>query len=101
MDRSNIAVLIGTQYESDEIGRQIPTLEVETTVFCDISSISLEEITAAGKIGLKPQYKITLFRYDYDGQKLVNLEGKRYSVYRTYLRRDEMIELYLEEKAGI
>lgn len=52
-------------------------------------------------MGLNPQYQVTMFAPDYDDEKIVEFDGNRYSVYRTYLRTDEMIELYLEHQVGI
>ena len=37
----------------------------------------------------------------YEGEEIVEFEGTRYGVYRTYRGRDDTIELYLERKAGV
>lgn len=100
MDRSNVIQLIKIESVDDELGQKIP-VEVPRDVFCDIASVSGRENLEAGKIGLKPEYKITMFLYDYEGEKIVKLKGTKYSVYRTYLGKSETIELYLEKKAGL
>lgn len=41
-----------------------------------------------------------MFRHDYDGEPIVEYNGQRYSVYRTYIGRDDTIELYVERKGG-
>ena len=100
MDRSNILQLIKIKSEPDELGQQVP-VEVPRDVFCDIASVSGKENLEAGKIGLKPELKITMFLYDYEGEKIVRLKDTKYSVYRTYLGKSETIELYLEKKVGL
>ena len=42
-----------------------------------------------------------MFSYDYGHEKIVELDGVRYGVYRTYLGKNESIELYLESKVGV
>lgn len=99
MIRNTTVNLINKTYTSDEIGQQIPT-ETIKTVFADIQSISQKEFFQAGQSGLKPQYKILIWGFEYSGETAVELDSKRYSVYRTFLRNDEKIELYLTEKVG-
>ena len=100
MDRSSVAILVNADYKSDEIGRPVPS-ETKRAVFCDVGSISMDEMVEAGKIGFKPKYKLTLFRYDYNGEPEAELDGQRYRIYRTYFGRGETVELYLEKKAGV
>ena len=100
MDRSNVATLISYTYAPDSIGQMISTAST-TDVFCNVQSISQSEWYQGGQNGLKPEYKITMFAPDYSGQKEVELNGVKYGVYRTYLRQDENIELYLERKVGV
>lgn len=100
MDRVAEIKLISRTYEADAIGQQVP-VESEKTVFCKIGSISRAEWFDAGRSGLKPSYRVTVFSPDYNGEQVVEIHGKRYGVYRTYLADGEQIELYLEEKVGI
>lgn len=100
MNKSTTVQLITTTYERDELGQPIP-VETARTVFCNLGSITRAEWFEAGRNGMKPQYKLTMFRYDYQGEPVAVLAGKRYGIYRTYLGRGDTIELYLEEKAGV
>lgn len=77
------------------------THEEKTDVFARVESISQTEFFAGAEKGLKPEYKISLWTDDYNGQPLVIVSGKRYSVYRTYTRADQKIELYVSDKAGV
>lgn len=92
--------LISSNYESDMIGQMIPKENVRD-VFGHISSVSSSEWRDAGQMGLKAEYRVTMFVHDYQGEEIVALSGIRYGVYRTYLGKNETIELYLEKKAGV
>lgn len=100
MDRSNVLSLIAQTYQMDDIGQQIP-VETVRDVFCNISSISRAEWYQAGQAGIKPEYRVTVFAYDYQNEILAELNGVRYGIYRTYMIGNESIELYLERKAGV
>lgn len=100
MDRSKVLTLIDVSYRQDEIGQMIP-VETKREVFCEISSISASEWFDAGRNGLKAEKRAVLFLYDYNGEQTVELDGVRYGVYRTYLGKNELLELYLERKGGV
>ena len=100
MDRSRVLTLISVSYTEDSIGQQVPQ-ETPRDVFCNVSSVSASEFFDAGRAGLNPEYRATMFVHDYNGEEIVELDGVRYGVYRTYLGRNETIELYLERKAGV
>lgn len=92
-----ISILISSKYEPDSLAQQKP-VEHRREVFCRKHSISQTEFFSAGLQGLKPQYKLTLFWGDYEGEDLVELEGVRYRVYRTYHAKHDRIELYLRKE---
>lgn len=50
---------------------------------------------------MKAEYRVTMFAPDYDGEDTAEVDGTPYAIYRTYRRRDDMIELYLATKAGV
>lgn len=100
MDRSNQITLVGVTYTTDDIGQRVAT-ETSTIVYCSVESVSRAEWAAASKIGIKPQYTVRMFSPEYSGEQVAELNGKRYGIYRTYQDKDETLELYLEEKAGI
>lgn len=99
MDRYDLLTLIDVEYTSDEIGQPIP-LETTRNVFACPKSISFSEFAEAGKVGIQPQWKMEVFPYDYHNEQLAEYQGVRYSVYRTYRRNDETVELYLERRVG-
>ncbi|EFB76068.1 hypothetical protein [Subdoligranulum variabile] len=100
MDRSNVLTLVDVSYITDALNQQVPQ-ETTRDVFCNISSVSAQEFFDAGQAGLNPEWRVTMFAPDYNGETIAVLNGTRYGVYRTYLGKNETIELYLERKAGI
>lgn len=90
---------------NDEIITLIDEIDAETEerldVFATIWGIGQKEFFAAAQEGFKPDFKITIWQSDYDGQAIVELNNRRYSVYRTYPLTDGHIELYLTSKVGV
>ena len=43
---------------------------------------------------------MTMFVGDYNGERVIGFKGKKYSVYRTYLAKTDIIELYVERQGG-
>lgn len=100
MDRSTPIYLINIVYNTDEIGQKIP-YEEKNLVYVNVRSVSRSEWLNAGQMGLNPAFQVSMFVYDYNGENEVEINDKRYGVYRTYLSTNDTIELYLEEKAGL
>lgn len=100
MDRSVVVELVAESYTTDALHQTITT-ETTREVFASIRSVSRSEWDAGGNQGLRPEFQITMFEPDYEGEKIVKIRGNRYSVYRTYIRQNEMIELYVEEQVGV
>lgn len=99
MDRSDVIKLIRVTRAQDDYGRWMPTPSPKT-VMCQVDSITQSEFFKAGRNGLNPEYKFTMFAGDYEGETIVEYNGNTYAVYRTYLRRTDKIELYVERKGG-
>lgn len=75
--------------------------DVKTTVYAEVDPVGRDEYEAAGQMGLKAEYKFTVWAAEYDGQDEVEFDNKRLSIYRTYgARRDDKMELYAAERAG-
>lgn len=100
LDRSNVISLIARTYRKDDLGQDL-AIEEAREVFCNISSIGGLEWHEAARNGLQAEYKVTMFRWDYEGESLAELEGVRYDVYRTFAGKGESIELYLQKRAGV
>lgn len=99
MDRSDVINLISITQQQDEYGQWVDT-PTSKQVFCQVESVGQREFFEAGRNGLNPQYKFTLFGGDYNNEPLVEYKGNQYSVYRTYLTKSDKMELYVERKGG-
>lgn len=99
MVRSDVITLVGVTRTQNEYGQWI---ESETTkqVYCDVDSVTQSEFFEGGRNGLNPEYRFTMFFADYNDEPIVEYKGKRYAVYRTYLKRNDKLELYVERKGG-
>ncbi len=75
--------------------------DVRTTIFATVDPVGRDEFNAAGEMGMKAEYKFTVWAAEYDGQEELEYDGKRLSIYRTYgARRDDKTELYTAERVG-
>lgn len=81
----------------DELGNQIYE-EKPTTVLCKFKSIGRNEFYSASTAGLKPEKVFVIHGYEYNQESLVEFEGERYSVVRTYTNDFEEIELVCGRK---
>ena len=75
--------------------------ETRQRVFCNVQSVSTSEWFEGGRSGLNPVYRFTMFEPDYNGEEIVEFNGVRYAVYRTYHAKDNNIELYVQKEGGV
>ena len=88
---TEIATLIKRTYGKPDTARQ---------VFCGFRSVGMKEFYAANGSDFHPELKLTLTDYlDYEGETLVDYNGKRYRVLRTY-RTGQELELTLESASA-
>ena len=69
-------------------------------VYCEVESVTQKEFFEAGRNGLNPSYKFIVFFADYEDEPIVEYHGNQYSVYRTYLTKNDKLEIYVERKGG-
>lgn len=99
MDRSNTCELLAVTKAKDEYGVIRETVTART-VYCAVQSVTRAEFFDAGRSGLNPEYRLTMFAWDYQGEPMLRYSGKTYSIYRTYVSKTDEIELYVERKGG-
>ena len=99
MDRSDVIKLISVTRTQDKYGQFVET-EISRQVYCQVGSITQSEFYEGGRNGLNPEYRFTVFFADYEDETIIEYKGKRYAVYRTYLARNDKLELYVERKGG-
>lgn len=99
MDRSNVIYLISSVNSQDALGVW-KKVNVKRKVYCQVESVSQSEWFEGGRNGLNPQYRMTMFRYDYNGEEVLEYDGTSYFIYRTYIGKNDTIELYVEKRKG-
>lgn len=99
MDRSSTAFLIGKDFIQDAYGVQ-HEVSTERQVFVSVQSVTSSEWFEGGRNGLNPELRFTMFRYDYTDEEEIKYNNKHYRIYRTYLGRNDTIELYAEKRKG-
>lgn len=99
MNKSSVAYLVSETYTLNDYG-VLEKQETKRKVFVNVSSVSSAEWFEGGRNGLNPQFRFTMFTYDYENEKIIEYNSKQYTIYRTYIRKQDEIELYTELKKG-
>lgn len=98
----SIAYLVHQNHTKDEIGQNISGGETLLEVFVTVNSVSRAEFFNAGRNGLTPEFVFVMPKINYSGEKEIQYDGKRYSIYRTFCPPEsDDIELYVKEEAGV
>ena len=84
----------------DELGQVEEVEEYSRMAFCEKKSTPQSEFFEAGRNGIKANCVLIPNTLDYNGESTVRYKDKVYSVYRTYERADDRIELYCEVRLG-
>lgn len=80
----------------------VPQLQwTEKDVYARVESVSSSEFFEGGQNGFKPEYRFIVSAWDYNDEMELAYNGQLYSVYRTYRRSLDLVELYAERKAGV
>ena len=74
---------------------------VRREIICEVESIGHKEFFAASQQGLKPEYKLTVWADEYQGESIVIYNGETYKIYRNFRRNADRMELYITRKAGV
>ena len=87
---NEIIILIKATQTTDAYG-DLVTTETSREVFAKLGSIGQKEFYQAQAVGLQPELKFILADYlDYEGETLVEHNGQRYRVLRTYRAGQEL-----------
>lgn len=84
----------------DELNQVEEIEEYKRMAFCEKKSVPQSEFFEAGRSGIKASCVLIPNTLDYNGESKVRYKDKVYTVYRTYERADDRIELYCEVRAG-
>ena len=98
MMKANVVDLITVSPEAAGVGTE--PLESTRTVYCTVKSIGQQEAYLAMGQGLNPELKVILAHdFEYEGERLCELDGVRYDILRTYITEADGIELTLQRAA--
>lgn len=100
MDRSRVITLVAETRTQDAYGVWRPT-QTTRDVFAQVDSVTRSEFFEGGRNGLNPEYVFRMFFGAYKGEKICIYNGVAYSIYRTFIARSDIIELYAERKEGV
>lgn len=85
---------------SDDYGN--PVIEtINKTVYAVKKAVKRNEFYQAQAVGLVPQIVFECFEFDYNGEKIVEHDGKRYNVIRSYPLSGEKIEIICNDLAEV
>lgn len=97
----DLITLIEQTYQQDGIGQQI-AVETKRQVWAHIRSSSGSEFMEGGRIGIRPELVAVTPTVNYHGEKIVEIVGKRYAVFRVYMQEEsDALELHLQEEVGV
>ena len=86
--------------ETSDTGEAV-IIESERIVFAEEKSIKRSEFYQAQAIGLKPEKTFEVFAFEYFGEKIVEHEGERFNIIRTYTVKGEKLELICNTLAEV
>lgn len=84
--------LVAVTHSQNDMGDPIET-PTPRQVFANKKSIRQAEFYQAQATGLRPEIMFEIRAIEYEGESILEHEGKSYSVIRTYTKNDEIMEL--------
>lgn len=99
MTRINKIALITETTTTDAIGQPVAS-ESKTELIAEVQNVSQSEFMQGKQDGLSPAFVFHVSVFGYSGQKILEYNGDRYSIYRTYQADENHIELYAEQEVG-
>lgn len=93
--------LISETFSKNEYGEEIAT-KTSRQIFATLQSVGRSEWFKAAQNDLQSSFVVITPAVNYDAEKIVEIDGEEYAVYRTFLQNDsDLIEIYCEQKAGV
>lgn len=92
----NIAWLIAQTTTVNDVGDSIAA-ESKRMVYVCVKSVGMKRKIEAEQIGLKLEYKFILAdNTEYDGEQIIEFNGKRYNIVDVYSAPDNKLELLVK-----
>lgn len=99
MNKSDVAYLVSESYAQNDYGVIEKTTQ-KRRIFCNVTSVNSQEWFEGGRNGLNPQYRFIIYSFEYLGEQIIEYRGVNYSIYRTFIRNTDELELYAEKRKG-
>lgn len=93
-----IALILRTPGGSDADGAPVYT-ESRREVFAQLVGTKRAEFYSGLSAGLRPEKTLTVYDFEYNKEKIVEIDGTRYEIIRTYPIGDERLELICQDIA--
>lgn len=91
----DVCILLTFEIKTNNIGIETKELLEQRKVYCIKESISRSEFYQAEKHNIKAELKLTMLEEEYQKEKQLLYNNKKYKIYKTYIF-DKYIELYCE-----
>lgn len=99
MMRAGVVDLISVDPVANGVG--MDPAETVRRVYCTAKSIGMQEAYQAMATGLNPEIKIVLNHdFEYRDEPMLEYQGKRYKIIRTYVTEADGIELTCQRVTG-
>ncbi len=96
MTYDNQVTLIKQSFTQDSLKNQIP-VEIKSKILCGLKSVGRTEYYKAAVNDMRPDIILVVHSFEYNGEKIVEFNGARYKVLRTYGEHTEETELTCEK----
>lgn len=83
---------------SDKYGNA-QEVKKERIILCQELSLYSSEFYSAATAGLKPEVKVAINNFEYEGEEEIIFKGQHYYILRTY-RADDYLEITAGDKIG-
>ena len=96
------AFLVKQEETQDSMGIWQEPEETKREIFVTVKSASRAEFFKAAQTGNRCDFVFLTSPLDYSGENIIEWNGRRYDIYRTYYDPTlDQMELYAEERAGV
>lgn len=75
--------------------------ETSRATLCEVVPVSRDEYFRGSENGISPEFEFKINPIEYNREKIVEFEGRRYSIYRTYQTSPDELEIYAEFVPGL
>ena len=99
MNRLVTAKLITEAMTKDCTG-QTKTTKSYTDIIGKVFSVYQKEFYQAEQVGLRPEGVIETSAFDYNGERKILIDEQEFTIYRTFAKGTDRVELYYGERVG-